>query len=113
MNTMPKCPECGGEYTYQDGHLYICPTCFYEWTEESQREKEEANIIRDPFGNEINDGDEATINEDLKLGSDTIKRGTKVTRIQILDVEENGHDIQGNVQDFGRLLLKSSVIKNL
>lgn len=48
---------------------------------------------------------------DLKLGSDTIKQGTKVKGITILDYPQDGHDIQGRVDGFGLLLLKSSVIK--
>ncbi len=27
---LPKCPECGSEYTYEDGELYVCPECAYE-----------------------------------------------------------------------------------
>ena len=45
--SLPNCPKCDGEYTYQEGHLFICPMCFNEWTEESQRAAEEALIIRD------------------------------------------------------------------
>lgn len=109
--TMPKCPECGGEYTYMDGHLYVCPTCFFEWTEESMKEAMEAEIIRDMNGNELVDGDDVLIGMDLKLGKDTIKQGTKVKGIQILDSPVDGHDIQGKVDGFGSLYLKSSVVK--
>ncbi|WP_341436272.1 hypothetical protein [Neofamilia massiliensis] len=28
--SLPKCPKCGETYTYQGGHLYICPMCFHE-----------------------------------------------------------------------------------
>lgn len=111
--TLPNCPKCEGEYTYMDGHLYICPTCFFEWTEESMKEAEEAKKIRDAVGNEINNGDDGIINEDLKLGKDTIKQGTRVKGIQILDFEQDGHDIQGKVDGFGSLYLKSSVIKKV
>ena len=40
--TLPNCPKCDAEYTYQEGHLYICPMCFNEWIEESQKAAEEA-----------------------------------------------------------------------
>ncbi len=109
--TMTNCPECNGEYTYMDGHLYVCPTCFFEWTEESMREAQEALIVRDLNGNEIKDGDDALIAQDLKLGKDTIKQGTKVKALQILDSTVDGHDLQGKVDGFGNLYLKSSVIK--
>ncbi|WP_297377054.1 zinc ribbon domain-containing protein YjdM [uncultured Helcococcus sp.] len=109
--SLPNCPKCGESYTYEDGHLYVCPMCFYEWTEESLKAEEEASILRDSVGNEIYEGADATIIQDLKLSSDTIKRGAKVKGIQILDKEVNGHDIQGKIEGFGNLLLKSSVIK--
>lgn len=108
---LPVCPKCGDQYTYQDGHLYICPMCFHEWTEESLLAEEEALIIRDVNGNPIENGDEATIVSDLKLGKNTIKQGAKVKGIQILDTPVDGHDIQGKVDGFGTLYLKSSVIK--
>ena len=54
---------------------------------------------------------QAIIAMDIKLGSDTIKQGTKVKGITILDYPQDGHDIRGRVDGFGLLLLKSSVIK--
>ena len=54
-----------------------------------------------------------TIVLDLKLGGDTIKRGTKAKNIQFLDKELDGHDIQGRVDGFGNLYLKTSVVKKL
>ena len=33
--TLPACPSCSQEYTYEDGQLYIFPMCGYEWTKES------------------------------------------------------------------------------
>lgn len=27
MSTIPACPQCGSEYAYADGEMYICP----EW----------------------------------------------------------------------------------
>ncbi len=109
--SLPLCPKCNESYTYQEGHLFICPMCFHEWTQESLKAEEEALIIRDINGNPIVDGDNAVIAMDLKLGKDTIKQGTKVKGIQRLDDPVDGHNIQGKVDGFGSLLLKSSVIK--
>ena len=109
--SLPNCPKCGESYTYEDGHLYICPMCFNEWSDESSKNEEEISILKDAVGNKINNGDEGIVNQDLKLGSSTIKRGSKVKNIQILDKIQNGHDIQGKIDGFGTLLLKSSVIK--
>ena len=54
--SLPNCPKCDASYTYEDGNMLVCPMCFYEWTEESQKLAEEASKVRDPFGNEIVDG---------------------------------------------------------
>ncbi|MDU4466448.1 MAG: alkylphosphonate utilization protein, partial [Veillonella sp.] len=24
MANLPNCPKCGDEYTYEDGHMFIC-----------------------------------------------------------------------------------------
>lgn len=109
--TMPKCPKCNSEHTYEDGHMYVCPMCFYEWSEETQKAIEEEGIIRDAYGNEINDGTDAIVIMDLKFGKDTIKKGTKVKAVRILDKVVNNHDLEGKVDGFGTIYLKSSVIK--
>ena len=31
MSTIPACPVCAMENTYQDGDHYICPDCAHEW----------------------------------------------------------------------------------
>ncbi|EPQ5654671.1 alkylphosphonate utilization protein, partial [Acinetobacter baumannii] len=31
--SLPNCPKCQSEYTYQDGDLLICPECSHEWKE--------------------------------------------------------------------------------
>ena len=28
--SLPKCPKCGSEYTYEDRSMLVCPECFYE-----------------------------------------------------------------------------------
>lgn len=110
--SLPSCPKCNASYTYEDGHLFVCPMCFHEWTAESQRAAEEAAIIRDANGNELNTGDDVTLIRDLKLGKDTLKKGAKARNIRILDTPVDGHDIDGRVDGFGMIYLKSSVVKN-
>lgn len=109
--SLPSCPKCHESYTYEDGNLYVCPMCFHEWTEASQQAAEEALIIRDANGNPLQTGDDVTIIRDLKLGKDTLKQGTKAKNIRILDVPVDGHDIDGRVDGFGTIYLKSSVVK--
>ncbi len=30
--SLPNCPKCDAEYTYEDGALLVCPMCAHEWT---------------------------------------------------------------------------------
>lgn len=113
MTDLPKCPSCGENYTYKDGHIYICPICFHEWSDRQEEVEEEKKITKDAVGNVLEDGDNASVVKDLKLGSDTIKQGAKVTNIKILENPVNGHDIDAKVEGFGSLYLKSSVIKKV
>lgn len=109
--SLPNCPKCNESYTYQDGHLLICPMCFHEWTEESLKAEAEAAILRDSVGNEITNDSSGIISQDLKLGSSNIKRGTKISNIRILDEPVNGHELEGKVDGIGSLYLKCSVVK--
>ena len=118
MADLPNCPECNSEYTYEDGHLLICPECFHEWIPKSEDEiekEEEAKLIRDANGNILNDGDTVTIIMDLKLkGNTSIKRGTTVKNIKLIhDPADGVHDIDCKIDGFGPMLLKSSVIKKI
>lgn len=110
--SLPNCPKCGSEYTYEDGLNYVCPMCAHEWLINLEVEAEA--VIKDSVGNILNDGDSATIIKDLKVKgtSSVIKKGTKVKNIRIIE-PENGHDIDGKVDGFGQLNLKSEVVKKL
>ena len=109
---LPKCPQCNEDYTYKDGHLFVCPMCSYEWTEAAQAASEEAAITRDCNGNVLENGDAVSVIRDLKLGSsDTIKLGTRVRNIRILDEKVDGHDILAKVDPFGQVYLKSHLLK--
>ena len=37
--SLPNCPKCQSEYTYEDGDLLICPECSNEWKELMKKEK--------------------------------------------------------------------------
>ena len=114
MANLPKCPACGENYTYEDGHIYVCPICFHEWSDEAEKVAEETKkVTRDAVGNVLEDGDNATIIKDLKVGSTTLKQGSKVTNIKILENPVNDHDIDARVEGAGSLYLKSSVIKKV
>lgn len=111
MKTLPNCPKCNCEYTYEDLNLLICPECAYEWTEESQADDE--NVVKDVNGNVLNDGDSVIITKDLKVkgASSSIKIGTKVKNIRIIEDSGDGHNIDCKIDGFGAMKLKSSVVK--
>ncbi len=111
--SLPNCPKCDAEYTYEDGSLLICPMCSHEWTQAETDAEAEANIVRDAVGNVLQDGDAVTVIRDLKVkGSSTpIKVGTKVKSIRLLDDVVDGHDIDCKIDGFGAMKLKSSVVK--
>ena len=115
-SALPPCPECGEEYTYEQGALLVCPMCAHEWTAaetDTAQADEQDSVIRDAVGNELQDGDAVTVIRDLKVkGSSTsIKVGTKVKSIRLLDNPVDGHDIDCKVDGFGQMKLKSSVVK--
>ena len=59
----------------------------------------------------LKDGDSVTVAKDLKAGKGTIKAGTKVKNIRLLDEPVNGHDISCKVDGHGSMYLKCSVVK--
>ena len=68
MTNLPKCPSCGENFTYQDGHMYVCPICFHEWSDEEPVVEEEKKL-RDAVGNIIENGAKANIIKDLNMVS--------------------------------------------
>lgn len=111
MGSLPNCPKCNSEYTYQDMHLYVCPECAHEWTQESQKENE--NQIKDSNGNVLEDGDDVIVIKDLKVkgSSSPIKQGTKVKGIRLIEDASDGHDIDCKIDGFGAMKLKSEFVK--
>ena len=111
MENYPNCPKCNSEYTYEDGVLYICPECSYEWSQIEEDVSE--NVIKDVNGNILNDGDSVTVIKDLKVkgSSSSIKIGTKVKSIRLVPDAADGHDIECKIDGFGAIKLKSSVVK--
>lgn len=103
------CPKCNSPYGYFDGSLWACPECFHEWSTEIASTK--ITPFVDINGNELKDGDSVTVARDLKVGKTTIKAGTKVKNIKLLDVPVNGHDISCKIPEHGSLYLKCSVVK--
>lgn len=113
-DTLPACPECSEDMTYEMGELLACPMCGHEWAPSSGEEttEETGPQFIDSVGNELQDGDSVTIAKALKVkGGSDIKAGTKVRGIRLLDTPVNGHDIEAKVPGAGTMYLKSSVVK--
>ncbi|NLA71544.1 MAG: alkylphosphonate utilization protein [Clostridiaceae bacterium] len=118
MGNLPNCPKCDSEYTYEVDHLLVCPECFHEWNPEIEAEKEaeaeEVKLVRDSNGNVLCDSDTVTVIEDLKVGASTIKRGTTVKNIRLIENPPDGvHNIACKIDGFGDMILKGSVVKKI
>lgn len=111
---LPPCPECKESYTYENGALLVCPMCGHEWNASDAAEEDTARVIKDAVGNVLQDGDNVTVVKDLKVkgaGGGVVKVGTKVRGIRLIEDGVGDHDIDANVTGFGRIQLKSSVVK--
>ena len=86
--SLPPCPKCHSEYTYEDGAQYVCPECAHEW----------------------NEADVAAASDDIlevKGSSMVIKQGTKVKGIRL---QEGDHNIGCKI-DGSAMNLKSEFVK--
>lgn len=113
-STLPPCPQCSSEYTYELGALLVCPECAHEWSPGGDAADVTGAEIRDAVGNVLADGDTVTVIKTMKVkGSPTpIKVGTKVRNIRLIE-PVNGHDIDCKIDGFGAMHLKSSVVKKV
>ncbi len=112
MPALPPCPSCNSEFTYEDGANYVCPECGHEWRAMASAAPEAARIYRDASGNVLQDGDTVSVIKDLKLkgGGGTVKMGTKVKNIRLVDAD---HDIDCKIEGFGAMSLKTEFVKKV
>ena len=111
MSSLPKCPKCSSEYTYEDGTMYVCPECAHEWAKDSVVDStEQKRVVRDAYGNVLQDGDAITVIKDLKIkgSSSVVKVGTRVKSIRLV---EGDHDIDCKIDGIGAMQLKSEFVK--
>lgn len=110
-NTLPNCPQCNSEYTYEDGEQFVCPECAHEWAKDTtEKMGNTERIIKDANGNILQDGDSVTVIKDLKIkgSSLVVKVGTKVKNIRLVDGD---HDIDCKIEGIGPMKLKSQFVK--
>ena len=110
MTTLPPCPKCNSEYSYQDGAQLVCPECGHEWVPGEAEVGDEARVVKDAVGNVLADGDTVTVIKDLKVkgSSLVVKVGTKVRNIRLVDGD---HDIDCKIDGIGQMGLKSEFVK--
>ena len=94
--SLPNCPKCQSEYTYQDGDLLICPECSHEWKEGQSAAIDNQEMIKDLK---------------IKGSSAVVKVGTKVKNIRLLDDASDGHNIDCKIDGVGAMKLKSEFVK--
>lgn len=117
MTNPTNCPKCQSENIYEDGNLWICPECSFEWSislDSNSVEKpvEEDDKVRDSNGVILVDGDSVTLIKELRIkGSNSaVKVGTKVKNIRLTDGRD-GHNIACKIDGFGAMNLKSEFVR--
>ena len=113
MTTMPKCPACESEYTYEDRGMFVCTQCAHEWTINAESiPADQDRVVKDANGNILKDGDTVTVIKDLKVkgSSSVVKVGTKVKNIRLV---EGDHDIDCKIDGIGSMGLKSQFVKKI
>lgn len=112
MSDTPACPECQGQYSYEDRGLWVCPECGHEWSAADTTTAEAARVITDANGQPLADGDTVSVIKDLKVkgSSSVVKVGTKVKNIRLVDGD---HDIDCKIDGIGAMKLKSEFVKKV
>jgi len=113
MSSLPKCPLCESDFTYEDGNSFVCPECAHEWPKNAPTDiVDPVRIIRDSVGNILTDGDSISVIKDLKVkgSSLVVKVGTKVKNIRLV---EGDHDIDCKIEGIGAMSLKSEFVKKI
>ncbi|MCM2365102.1 zinc ribbon domain-containing protein YjdM [Pseudomonas sp. SR18] len=113
MSTLPPCPKCNSEYTYEDGAQLICPECAHEWYANGEAEVAgDETVKKDSVGNVLQDGDTITVIKDLKVKGTSlvVKVGTKVKNIRLCDGD---HDIDCKIDGIGPMKLKSEFVRKV
>ncbi|WP_278762326.1 zinc ribbon domain-containing protein YjdM [Corynebacterium argentoratense] len=114
--SIPSCPECSSDYTYELDALIICPECAHEFTADSANNDAETDtqrdVIVDAVGNPLQDGDTVTITTTMKVkgAQQPLKAGIKVRNIR-LNPDGGDHNIDCKIDGFGAMKLKSSIVK--
>ena len=112
MSELSPCPVCHSPYTYELENKLVCPECAHEWKEVEEVANEEGFMVKDSNGNKLANGDTVVTIKTLpvKGTSQSIKAGTKVKNIRLVDSD---HNIDCKIEGFGAMALKSEFVKLL
>lgn len=112
MTELAPCPQCKSTYTYQMDNLLACPECGHEWNPEETAENADAFVVKDSNGNILQNGDTVVTIKNLpvKGASQSIKAGTKVKNIKLVNSD---HNIDCKIDGFGAMALKSEFVKKV
>lgn len=112
MEQLPNCPKCGGEYTYEDGSLLICPECAHEWSADDSSQEEEEFTVKDSNGATLRSGDDVTVIKDLKVkgSSSVVKVGTKIKNIRLVESADD-HNIDCKISGVGAIKITPKYVK--
>lgn len=115
MSTLPPCPSCASELTYEDRGLLVCPECGHEWStsddaDSSEKDTAGDDAVKDANGQPLRDGDDVVVVKDLKVkgASSVVKVGTKVRNIRLVDGD---HNIDCKIDGIGAMKLKSEFVR--
>lgn len=106
------CPVCKSTYTYELENLLACPECGHEWNPDEHVDKPADFVVKDSNGNMLQNGDTVVTIKNLpvKGASQSIKAGTKVRNIRLVDSD---HNIDCKIDGFGAMSLKSEFVKKV
>jgi protein PhnA len=110
MSTIPACPQCTLENTYQDGNNFVCADCGFEWPATAAASEDDVDAaIKDANGTVLVDGDAVVLIKDLKVkgSSITLKQGSKVKSIRLVGGD---HEVDCKM-DAGNFMLKACYLR--
>ncbi|MFD0751606.1 zinc ribbon domain-containing protein YjdM [Mucilaginibacter calamicampi] len=110
MSQLPPCPVCNSAYAYEMNNMLACPECGHEWAVVVDVDAPGGLVVKDVNGNVLTDGDSVVTIKTLpvKGSSQSIKAGTKVKNIRLV---EGDHNIDCRIDGFGAMALKSEFVK--
>lgn len=110
MAELAPCPLCKSTFTYEMDNLLACPECGHEWNPEEKEAATEGFVVKDCNGNILQNGDSVVTIKNLPVrgSSQSIKAGTKVRNIRLVDSD---HNIDCKIDGFGAMALKSEFVK--